>query len=231
MRKIINIFLLTAFLLCYSVEGQVKKKDKPRISQTDKKRNPKKIITSNANKGKRGKVVSKKPVSYPIDIQSSSIQWTGKKVIGASHQGVLSFKSGHLFLTKEGKLKGGRLLVDMTSIEVLDLTDSRKNKLEEHLKSGDFFATKEYPVATLVMKGVTEKPNKSYQVQAEMTIRGVTKPITFSLSPAIANRSFQASLSIDRTEYGVSFAAESFSDYLGDKAIDKFFSLNVTIIY
>lgn len=81
------------------------------------------------------------------------------------------------------------------------------------------------------MKRVTEINNKSYEIQADMTIKGTTKPIVFVLIPAIAQRSFQTALTIDRTAYGVSFAAESFSDYLGDKAIDKFFSLNVTLIY
>jgi len=50
-------------------------------------------------------------------------------------------------------------------------------------------------------------------------------------TPATARGTSQPPLTIERTAYGVNFAAESFSDYLGDKAIDKFFSLNVTLIY
>jgi hypothetical protein len=226
MRKIITILSIAAFLLSFTVEGQVKKKkNKAQTVQTDKK--PSGAKNTPSLKGKKGK----KMIAHPIDIESSSIQWTGKKMIGASHQGVLSFKSGELVFSKEGKLKGGSLAVDMSSLRVLDLTDSRRNKLEEHLKSGDFFSVKEYPLATLLMKQVTEINNKSYEIQADMTIKGTTKPIVFVLIPAIAQRSFQTALTIDRTAYGVNFAAESFSNYLGDKAIDKFFSLNVTLIY
>ena len=225
MRKIITILSIAAFLLSFTAEGQVKKKkNKAQTVQTDKK--PLGAKNTSSLKGKKGKMIA-----YPIDTESSSIQWTGKKMIGASHQGVLSFKSGELVFSKEGKLKGGSLAVDISSLRVLDLTDNRRGKLEEHLKSGDFFDAKVYPVATLVMKRVTEINNKSYEIQADMTIKGTTKPIVFVLIPAIAQRSFQTALTIDRTAYGVSFAAESFSDYLGDKAIDKFFSLNVTLIY
>lgn len=230
MRKIITILSIAAFLFSFTAEGQVKKKkNKAQTVQTDKKTLGAKNTSS--LKGKKEKKTSKKMIAYPIDTESSSIQWTGKKMIGASHQGVLSFKSGELFFSKEGKLKGGSLAVDISSLRVLDLTDNRRGKLEEHLKSGDFFDVKAYPVATLVMKRVTEINNKSYEIQADMTIKGTTKPIVFVLIPAIAQRSFQTALTIDRTSYGVSFAAESFSDYLGDKAIDKFFSLNVTLIY
>ena len=211
MRKIITILSIAAFLLSFTVEGQVKKKkNKAQTVQTDKK--PSGTKNTSSLKEKKGKK-------------------TSKKMIGASHQGVLSFKSGELVFSKEGKLKGGSLAVDMSSLRVLDLTDNRRGKLEEHLKSGDFFSVKEYPLATLLMKQVTEINNKSYEIQADMTIKGTTKPIVFVLIPAIAQRSFQTALTIDRTAYGVSFAAESFSDYLGDKAIDKFFSLNVTLIY
>ena len=172
-----------------------------------------------------------KPVTYMLDASASSIHWNGKKVIGEAHQGVLAFKGGKLLFTKSGKLKGGTLWVDMASIEVLDLTDQRKAKLEAHLKSADFFAVKEYPTASLHFKRVTENAQKGYEVLAEMTIKGVTKTVSFTLSPAIAERSFQATLTIDRTLFGVCFAVETFSDYLAEKAINKDFSLKVTLIY
>ena len=138
MRKIITILSIAAFLFSFTAEGQVKKKkNKAQTVQTDKKTLGAKNTSS--LKGKKGKKTSKKMIAYPIDTESSSIQWTGKKMIGASHQGVLSFKSGELFFSKEGKLKGGSLAVDISSLRVLDLTDNRRGKLEEHLKSGDFF--------------------------------------------------------------------------------------------
>ena len=143
MRKIITILSIAAFLLSFTVEGQVKKKkNKAQTVQTDKK--PSGAKNTSSLKGKKGKKTSKKMIAHPIDTESSSIQWTGKKMIGASHQGVLSFKSGELVFSKEGKLKGGSLAVDMSSLRVLDLTDNRRGKLEEHLKSGDFFSVSSF---------------------------------------------------------------------------------------
>ena len=101
MRKIITILSIAAFLLSFTAEGQVKKKkNKAQTVQTDKK--PLGAKNTSSLKGKKGKKTSKKMIAYPIDTESSSIQWTGKKMIGASHQGVLSFKSGELVFSKEG---------------------------------------------------------------------------------------------------------------------------------
>ena len=82
MRKIITILSIAAFLFSFTAEGQVKKKkNKAQTVQTDKKTLGAKNTSS--LKGKKGKKTSKKMIAYPIDTESSSIQWTGKKMIGA----------------------------------------------------------------------------------------------------------------------------------------------------
>ena len=49
-------------------------------------------------------------------------------------------------------LTGGSFEVDMTSINVADLTGEYKAKLEGHLKSDDFFGIETFPVSNLTLQ-------------------------------------------------------------------------------
>jgi polyisoprenoid-binding protein YceI len=63
----------------------------------------------------------------------------------------------------------------MTSLTATDLQGEYQGKLNGHLKSEDFWNRK-YPTATLVIK----KLNKIYifyAVVADLTIKGITKPV------------------------------------------------------
>ena len=79
-----------------------------------------------------------KKQNFEIAVAQSNIDWTGRKVTG-SHFGTISIKQGVLE-AKEGKLTGGKFIVDTTSIKVLDVTDPATNaQFTGHLASDDFF--------------------------------------------------------------------------------------------
>ena len=92
-----------------------------------------------------------------LHLQASNLQWEAKKVVGAAHQGTLTFSSGE-FTYKNNELIGGSFVVDMNTLTVTDegMDAKGKAKIEEHLKSDDFFAVKKFPTATLVLKKVTK---------------------------------------------------------------------------
>jgi polyisoprenoid-binding protein YceI len=163
-----------------------------------------------------------------INVEKSSIKWVGKKVTG-QHDGTINFGSGTLVFDGK-KLKGGSFEVNMTSIAVSDLEAGKgKEKLEGHLKSGDFFGVEKYATSTLEFKKIGSKGSDIYTVTADLTIKGITVPVTFDL--ALGDGTARTSFKINRTKYDIKYGSGSFFDNLGDKAIDDEFELNVNLVY
>lgn len=163
-----------------------------------------------------------------IDASKSNITWVGKKVTG-SHEGNIKFKEGTLEF-KGSKLTGGKFVVNMTSIIVTDLKPGEgKEKLEGHLKADDFFGTEKFPTGTLVFTKVAAKQNGLYSVTGDLTLKGITKPVTFDLN--VKGSKANTALVIDRTKYDIKYGSGSFFDNLGDKAIYDNFDLAVELSF
>ncbi|MBK8503675.1 MAG: YceI family protein [Saprospiraceae bacterium] len=167
-----------------------------------------------------------------VDVTKSEVIWTGKKVTG-SHHGTIKLKEGSLMM-EGGMLKGGSFAIDMTSIANVDLAgkDSQP-KLEGHLKSADFFNVAEYPTADLDITSVVYRGTEgSYKVVADLTIKGITKPVKFNAQITSDNgmQVATADVVVDRSEYDVRYGSGSFFENLGDKTIYDEFTLNVKLV-
>lgn len=162
-----------------------------------------------------------------IDTKKSTINWVGKKVTG-EHSGTVNFKEGSLIF-KANKVTGGNFTVDMTSLTATDLSGDWKTKLDGHLKSEDFFGTEKFQTSKLVFKKIASKGNGVYTVTADLTIKGITNPVTFDLTTK--GSTADAVVTIDRTKYGIKYSSKSFFDNLGDKTIYDDFTLNVHLEY
>ncbi|WP_047982189.1 YceI family protein [Ornithinibacillus contaminans] len=66
--------------------------------------------------------------------------------------------------------------VDLNSI------DTRKEDRDNHLRSGDFFDVENYPTMTFVATTINKTADNLYDVTGDLTIRGVTKPVTFEIT-------------------------------------------------
>lgn len=169
--------------------------------------------------------------SKSIDAEKSTIDWKGEKVTG-QHTGTIALKSGSLEM-KDNKLTGGSFVIDMTSIENTDLEGEYKGKLEGHLKSDDFFGVTTFPEASLVITKVKEtKKANVYEVTGNLTIKGITHPITFTATLIDSNGTVVANTNIivDRSKYDVRYGSGSFFDNLGDKTIYDDFTLTVNLV-
>ncbi len=160
-----------------------------------------------------------------VDASKSTINWVGKKVTG-KHEGTINLKDGALVF-KGKKLKGGTFTVDMTTINTTDLTGKSKDNLDGHLKADDFFGTEKFPTAALVFKTIGAKAKNVYSITADLTIKGITKPVTFDI--AVNGNTATTNLKIDRTKYGIQYGSGSIFDNLGDKAIADEFELAVAL--
>jgi len=163
--------------------------------------------------------------SKKVDAAKSSINWLGKKVTG-QHNGVVSLKEGNLVFSGK-KVTGGNFVVDMTSLTATDLQGEYQGKLNGHLKADDFFGTEKFPTATLNFKKVVAKSANVYTVTGDLTIKGITKPVTFDL--ATTANSASTKFMVDRTKYDIKYGSGTFFTSIGDKAIADEFELDVTL--
>lgn len=162
---------------------------------------------------------------FKIVSTQSNIDWVGKKVTG-THNGTIAVKEGELILN-DGELSSGKIIVDVASIKILDITDPATNaQFFGHLASDDFFSTEKYPEATLAITSVSGN-----HVEGNLTIKGITHPIGFDVAVSVNGNQLTAAgkLVIDRTKYGIKFRSGNFFKDLGDTLIYNDFELNVSI--
>ncbi|MEQ8353443.1 MAG: YceI family protein [Leptospiraceae bacterium] len=139
-----------------------------------------------------------------INIEQSKVSWIGTKITG-QHNGTIRIKSGHIFVDGE-EITGGEFVMDMSTITVLDLTGEKKQKLEKHLRTTDFFEVQKYPESKFSITSV-EKQGDSLQVTGNLTMRDTTHSIQFKASvekdeSGNPNR-VTADFNIDRQKWGV----------------------------
>lgn len=166
-----------------------------------------------------------KQQNFEIAVAQSNIDWTGRKITG-SHFGTIAIKRGSLRVT-DGKVIGGEVIIDTTSIKVLDVTDPATNaQFAGHLASDDFFASSQYPEARFEITAVNH-----HHVEGNLTIKGITHAVGFDASINIAGDRLTAAgrMVVDRTRYGIKFRSGNFFTNLGDTLIYNDFDLNINI--
>jgi polyisoprenoid-binding protein YceI len=162
--------------------------------------------------------------SYNVSTTESVLNWKGSAV-GKSHNGTVTVKSGAVQV--EGtNVVGGTVVFDMATIVSLDLEGEYKGKLEGHLKAADFFNVDSFATATIVVKSVN-----AGNVTADLTIKNVTKSITFPAEVVVTETAVnvKATLTINRTDFGVVYGSGNFFDLAKDKAISDDIEFTVVV--
>lgn len=170
-----------------------------------------------------------KAEAFKVDTGASKATWEGTKLVG-KHDGELKVKGGELSVEK-GALTGGKIEIDMTSLTDKDLTDAGMNaKLVNHLKSDDFFSVEKNPTSTLKVTKVEKKDGKT-MVTGDLTIKGITKPISFPADVNVDGKKVTAKgeMTVDRTMYDIKFRSLKFFSDIGDKVIHDQFKVGFDI--
>ncbi len=168
--------------------------------------------------------------NFKIVGAQSNIEWTGKKVTG-SHNGTIAITAGTLSLN-DHKLSGGNFIIDTSSIKILDITDPATNaQFAGHLFSEDFFAIERFPEASFIITHAEQLNGNRYQLTGDLTIKGITHPVSFEATVQVADDVATASgkIVIDRTKYDIKFRSGNFFQNLGDTLIYNDFDLNVNL--
>ncbi len=114
-------------------------------------------------------------------VVSSDVHWWGYKVVkseASSHDGTVNVKSGAVTV-KNNQLVGGTFVLDMTSISSTDLQGEYQQKLNGHLKTGDFFEVEKFPTATFKITSVKKGANGKSIVTGTLTAKGKTNAVSF----------------------------------------------------
>ncbi|MFF9093748.1 MULTISPECIES: YceI family protein [unclassified Streptomyces] len=150
---------------------------------------------------------------------------TGDYTIDASHS-TIGFVARHAMITnvKGGFLDfSGALHLDGTdpsrstaTLDVkMDSIDTGSADRDGHLKSADFFKTDEFPVMTFRSTQAEALGGDDYRITGDLTILGVTKPLTIDLEFNGAAKDpfgnervgFEGKAEILRSEWGLTWNA------------------------
>jgi polyisoprenoid-binding protein YceI len=142
----------------------------------------------------------------------------------------LSRKSGR-FLDMDGTLEFTPTEPEKGSIDVSIRTSSIATgvrELDDHLKSPDFFRATAHPQITFKSTGVTATSDRGGKLNGNLTIAGITKPVTLdviwnftgeyplsSINPAYQGKwvsGFSATTAIARSDFGLKRAIPLISD-------------------
>lgn len=192
-------------------------------------------------------------LTLQVNTEASEVTWIGSKV-GAKHNGTIAISSGEISF-KGDKIVGGSFIIDINSIVDLDMAGKGgAARLENHLKSDDFFDAANFPEAKFEVTSVDafnagslDADNEEYVsenapaklsevlvespthfISGNLTIRGTTLNITIPANVVLSDNSLKAkaSFNIDRTKWGIMYQDEA---SVADKAKDKFVYNTVNI--
>jgi polyisoprenoid-binding protein YceI len=159
----------------------------------------------------------------------------GTWTVDTAHSSV-SFAVRHLMVSKvRGSFKDFSAEI-VTADNPLDSTvtatvqmgsiDTRDEGRDQHLRTNDFFDVEHFPTMTFTSTKI-EGSGSDYKVAGDLTIRGVTRPVTFDLEVNGVQRDpwgktragFTLSGSINRKDWGMEYNAmlETGGVMIGDK--------------
>ncbi len=191
--------------------------------------------TSDAGKVKKVEAAA----TYAVNTAASNVLWEGYKPTG-THNGSIKVSSGSVQM-KDGKLAAGEFVMDMNSINVLDLSGDEKAGLEGHLKGSDdksaddFFNVSKYPTSTFKITKVVNLENDAEantMVYGNLTIKDQTQQIGFKANVNVTGNALKVStpkFNIDRTKWNVKYGSKSIFDNLGDKFINDEIGLTIAL--
>lgn len=113
------------------------------------------------------------------------------------------------FVTAENPLESK---VEAT-VEVASINTNQADR-DGHLRTNDFFAVEEFPQFTFQSTGIRQE-GRNFLVDGDLTLRGVTKPVTFDFEfggfgqDAYGNykAGFTASTKVKREDFGIQWNA------------------------
>jgi polyisoprenoid-binding protein YceI len=148
--------------------------------------------------------------NWTLDLSHSSITFSVRHMMIANVRGSFSkFDATVSADPTDPTTAKATITIDVSSV------DTKDEGRDGHLKSPDFFNVEKYPNMVFNLNKVTPKGDGEYEISGDLTIVGVTKPITLTgeiSGPAKdpwgnEKMAVSATGSIIRSEFGLSWNA------------------------
>jgi polyisoprenoid-binding protein YceI len=117
--------------------------------------------------------------TYTLDSSHSFPRFEINHFGFSTHHGQFNKTSGKLVLDRAAKTGSVEITVQTASIGTGD------PKLEEHLRSPDFFNVEKFPAMVYKAKTIKFNGNVPASAEGELTLLGVTKPLTLTISRVV----------------------------------------------
>ena len=116
------------------------------------------------------------PTQWQIDPAHSAAHFSVRHLMISNVRGEFSKVSGNVVLDPSDLTKSSvEVIVDATTI------DTREPQRDEHLRSADFLDVANHPSITFRSKQITAAGAGRFKVTGDLTIRGVTRTVTFDV--------------------------------------------------
>jgi polyisoprenoid-binding protein YceI len=148
--------------------------------------------------------------NYNIDAAHTRIGFSARHAMVTKVRGAFNEFSGTGYLDQDNPSNSH---VEIT-IKVASI-DTRNADRDAHLRTNDFLAVDEYPEITFRSTAVEKSDQDNYSVTGDLTIRGITKPVTidFEFTGSAVDPwgnlrlGFEGGTTINRKDWGVTWNA------------------------
>lgn len=115
------------------------------------------------------------PGTWEIDPAHSSIEAVARHMMVTRVRGHFASFSGTITVAEQPEQSRIEATIDAASI------DTREPKRDEHLRSPDFLDVDNHPTITFTSRRVTPAGDHRFEVEGDLTIRGVTRQVTLDV--------------------------------------------------
>jgi polyisoprenoid-binding protein YceI len=146
--------------------------------------------------------------TYTVDPAHAEIGFVARHLIGTKVRGRFTEFSGTFTVAENPEDSTLEAEAKAASIH------TNQSMRDDHLRTNDFLDAENFPLLTLKSTGLTRVTDREWKLTADLTVRGVTKPVEFDLEYLGEGASmqegksvvaFSASGEIDRRDFGVTF--------------------------
>jgi polyisoprenoid-binding protein YceI len=159
---------------------------------------------------------SAEPVKYTIEPSHAFVVWSANHFGFSNQMGKFSDVTGDIMFD-EKKIENSSVDVNIGISSLV----TGSTKFDDHLKSADFLDVKKFPTAKFVSKKITSAGKNKAKVEGDLTLHGVTKPVTLDVKINKVGKSmitqkdtvgFSATATIKRSQFNITYAVPNVSD-------------------
>jgi polyisoprenoid-binding protein YceI len=150
-------------------------------------------------------------VAYPeagtwdIDPAHTNVEFVARHLMVSKVRGKFTGVTGTVEINEDPLLSKATARIEAASVTTGD------DKRDEHLRSADFFDVEKFPYIDFVSTGVKSHKDGTYVLDGDLTVHGVTRPVTLELEYNGASTSpwgsqvagYSATTEVSRKDFGV----------------------------